>query len=796
MVDYSLRPGRTLEKKQKINNNEEPVISVVTPFYNGGETLLETTYALLNQTYPFFEWIIVDDGSKDKKSLEELAKVEKMDKRIKVYHKENGGPSVARDFGISKASKSTEYVLFLDCDDLPEKNMLEVMYWSLKTNPDASFAYTAMTNFGDAEFIWEKYLSAAIEKKENLICICSMIKKEDLLEVGCFGIKEKAMYEDWNLWLKLLAKGKKPLRISCPLFWYRFSNKGEFSRAKENHEKAMKYINESAKNVSDTAEVIQFPNAGKVFDVVKPINGMTLPDYESKKNNVLFIFPWLVVGGADLFNLELISRLDKNKFNSYVCTTLPSENPLRQKFCEAAESVYDLSSFLNQTDYINFIDYLIKSRKINTLVVSNSKHGYYMIPALKNKYSNLKIIDYIHSVDLKDVYGGFGRCTKDVEQYIDKTYTCNNFTSKQLNEVFDVKNTETLYIGTDDKKFDPEKFNKKELRQKYGIPENKKVVSFIARLSEEKRPELFLKVAKELLKKRNDLLFIIAGDGGLYSSLKKMAEKNENIQLLGQVNKTNEIYSISDVTVNCSALEGLALTSYESLSMGVPVISSDVGGQKELIDSSVGQIVHYNSKLGFNYAKEEIKMYSDAIENVLKNISKIKINCRNKITEKFTYDKMINKFKEILINKKAFNATADLMDTLTYQLALEKLYPDFFWLYNNYCLNKYGINPYKENMNSNRKKYKESGKTIWFKKSIKNKSMKFGTEKNIYGELRHFLNFYRNIVLLFKNFCTDIFLLLKNIIKYSFYSIVFLIKSIISTFIIIFKVIFIKNKRN
>ena len=41
----------------------------------------------------------------------------------------------------------------------------------------------------------------------------------------------KEMYEDWNIWLKLIRAGKKPLRVSAPLFWYRQTGSGELSRA-------------------------------------------------------------------------------------------------------------------------------------------------------------------------------------------------------------------------------------------------------------------------------------------------------------------------------------------------------------------------------------------------------------------------------------------------------------------------------------------------------------------------------------------------------------------------------------
>ena len=77
-MDYSKKPGKIIEKIGNILNKEKPTISVITPFYNGGKTLMETVNAMLSQTYPYFEWIIVDDGSKDESSLKELEKVEKM----------------------------------------------------------------------------------------------------------------------------------------------------------------------------------------------------------------------------------------------------------------------------------------------------------------------------------------------------------------------------------------------------------------------------------------------------------------------------------------------------------------------------------------------------------------------------------------------------------------------------------------------------------------------------------------------------------------------------------------------
>lgn len=100
------------------------MITVVVSVYNTGEYLSRLIRSLLDQTYGDFEIIIVDDGSVDG-SAEECDRLAKEDARIHVYHKENGGLSSARNFGIDKAKG--EYIIFPDPDDLVESDYLEVL---------------------------------------------------------------------------------------------------------------------------------------------------------------------------------------------------------------------------------------------------------------------------------------------------------------------------------------------------------------------------------------------------------------------------------------------------------------------------------------------------------------------------------------------------------------------------------------------------------------------------------------------------------------------------------------------
>lgn len=55
-------------------------------------------------------------------------------------------------------------------------------------------------------------------KKENLLALTALIRKDDFWSVNGYELREKAVNEDWNLWLKFLSKGKKPVRMNFLVF--------------------------------------------------------------------------------------------------------------------------------------------------------------------------------------------------------------------------------------------------------------------------------------------------------------------------------------------------------------------------------------------------------------------------------------------------------------------------------------------------------------------------------------------------------------------------------------------------
>ena len=301
-INYNLYPGR--ERKEKIDYEEKDVkVSIITPYYNTNKYIDTTVNSVLNQTFPYFEWIIVDDGSTNQEDIKKLEEIQKLDKRIKVFRKENEGPAAARDFGASKISKTSEYLLFLDSDDLINETYIECAYWTLETNPKASWAYADTINFDGEEFTWVKWYNPRKVMKENILVMTAMIKKEAFFTVNGFEIRDKNVYEDWCLWLKMIKSGMYPVRMNFFGFWYRKKPKEE-SELKHSHasnrERAMSYV-EKIKNQIDVSKIkdgVQYPKADYNWEEIIENNENIVIPKKNKNNkiNILLIIPWMTVG--------------------------------------------------------------------------------------------------------------------------------------------------------------------------------------------------------------------------------------------------------------------------------------------------------------------------------------------------------------------------------------------------------------------------------------------------------------------------------------------------------------------
>lgn len=627
--DFDKKPGKLLNTKEY--EEVVPIISIIFPIINNDKMNINSINSILNQTYPNFELIIIGNYNEYKLN----------DKRIKLIDKVYDNIFDAYNYGEKNVNQESKYLVFFKEGDLMETTYLETTYWSLITHSKASWAYSNAVVYGEKSIenkLFDEYYSPQ-KLNSNLLF---MIRREAFEEINGFQSNADYAVGFSIFWKNLIKKGMAPVHSTWYLNWMSYQNYNSYYNVK-------KHINveyEESRNKG-----VQFPFFKYNYEEID-FENENLVKVKQKKNNkinILMIVPWIIIGGADIFNLELIKRLDKNKYTFTLISTEPAINNFRQKIENIAD-VYDITSFIECKDYISFIKYIMEKNNINMIFNTSSFFGYSILPYLKGMYPQIPIVDYIHMEEWYNRNGGYARSSSMLEGIIDKTLVCNSVTEEILVNYFKRKDNEveTVYIGVDTEKFNPDKYDKMQLRKKYGLENNNKIIiGYICRISEQKRPMLLAEIIKKTISRRKDVLFLIVGDGSMLKNLKealKMKKLQENIKFLPSTNKTPEMYRISDITINCSIKEGLALTAYESLSMGVPVISADVGGQRELVGDDVGKLVpsYQNEKeiYKFNYTDKEINNYVEAIDDVISRLDKVKLNCRKKILNRFTLEQM------------------------------------------------------------------------------------------------------------------------------------------------------------
>jgi glycosyltransferase involved in cell wall biosynthesis len=202
------------------------LISVIIPVYNAELTIEETAKSVLNQTFKDFELIVINDGSTDL-TLDILCKIK--DPRLKIFSYPNSGLSTSRNRGIKHAC--SEFISFIDADDLWTPDKLEAQLNVLKENPGADVAYSwtcCIDKFGNLLDYGIRYTVNGYVFPDLLTYFFigsgsnGLIRKKVFDEVGQFD-ETLTSAEDWDMFLKIAARYHFAA-IPLPQILYRISD--------------------------------------------------------------------------------------------------------------------------------------------------------------------------------------------------------------------------------------------------------------------------------------------------------------------------------------------------------------------------------------------------------------------------------------------------------------------------------------------------------------------------------------------------------------------------------------------
>lgn len=199
------------------NNNTKlhPLVSIVIPVYNGADYLREAIFSALNQSYPNYEVIVVNDGSTDNGATRDIAT--SFGDRIRYFEKENGGVAAALNLAIHNAQG--EYISWLSHDDLYFPEKVERQIYFLNTRP-----IRTVIIYSDVESLiveQNKVYSRPVhhlkpyDHLQGMILIlfgsklhgCSLLLPiKCFAEVGYFNEQLKTT-QDYDLWFRFLKNG-------------------------------------------------------------------------------------------------------------------------------------------------------------------------------------------------------------------------------------------------------------------------------------------------------------------------------------------------------------------------------------------------------------------------------------------------------------------------------------------------------------------------------------------------------------------------------------------------------------
>jgi glycosyltransferase involved in cell wall biosynthesis len=227
---------------------------------------------------------------------------------------------------------------------------------------------------------------------------------------------------------------------------------------------------------------------------------------------------------------------------------------------------------------------------------------------IKNANEKTKIMFITHSdVSFSNNY---------IEKYhplFDKIITVNNYTIKKLSKLLDIDKSKfyRLINYYEKKTFCEKSFQKKSLYKKFGV---------ISRFSEDKNiPMLIITLIKVFYKYPNYICYFIGTSSNkeydkYLKYLCKYCGIEKNVVFTGYVDNVEEYYKILDFTILPSVSEGCSYSIIESMSFGLPVITSFVGGNHELIKNNVNGIIYnYHGIRDFEKKTIYIKDYNQQL---------------------------------------------------------------------------------------------------------------------------------------------------------------------------------------
>ena len=332
--------------------------------------------------------------------------------------------------------------------------------------------------------------------------------------------------------------------------------------------------------------------AHPVFEVHTVVPGTAIP---SDLPTVLVIMPFLAVGGAETIHLHALRCL-QHKARFVVLTFEPHASSLGttiEEFRAITPYIYTLPDFLLHHLNFSMIRYLFERFQPQTLYIANGATWIYNALAdIRKIYPNIHVVNQVYDHQA----GWINRYDAQLVKQIDGHISINDLIEKAyLAAGARPEQIHSIENGIDTEFFDPQVYSRADIeaiKARLGLPAGRKVVTFMARLHPQKRPVDFIEIARRCADDPS-LFFLMVGDGPLGDSVNKVLQQVSlpNFYRRTFYKPSRDIFAISDVIVLTSEYEGMPMVVLEAQSMGVPVVATEVGNIRQVLEKTSGGTV-------------------------------------------------------------------------------------------------------------------------------------------------------------------------------------------------------------
>jgi glycosyltransferase involved in cell wall biosynthesis len=322
---------------------------------------------------------------------------------------------------------------------------------------------------------------------------------------------------------------------------------------------------------------------------------------------ILYIAPWVDLGGADRGTIDWFKYIDRSRWAPSLITMTPSPNRWLHHIEPYAEEIWDLPDLMPGAAFPELILGFIESRGVRVVHIMNTRLAFDLIPDMTCLPDPPAVVVQMHAEEPDG--GGYVRyVTRRYASLVDAfSVVSHHLKETVVGYEIPPSKIEVIHLGVDGEiEFDPARAAPLELDG-----DSAGHVLWPGRLAWEKDPMLTLDVLARSREMGADFILDVVGDGPMKAEVRARAKELGVAEMIHWHPPSQEMprwYRSTDLLLMTSIYEGVPRVVYEALAMGMPVVAPALPGNAELMDTNSGVLVD---------PRDDADRYAEAIVSLL-----------------------------------------------------------------------------------------------------------------------------------------------------------------------------------